>query len=67
MWGRERERDRETPGGIVDHRALRDRGRTREREINNLNPEDPGKGRRARERDNERTSQRGREEERGQV
>lgn len=40
-----REGEGETPGGILDHRALRDRERTREREINNLNPEDPGEGR----------------------
>lgn len=62
-----REGERETPRGILDHRALTDRENMREREINNLNPADPGGGRRARERDNERTRQRGREEERGQV
>lgn len=53
-------REGETPGGILDHRAPRDRERTREseREINNLNPEDPGEGRCAKKRDNERARQR---------
>lgn len=32
MGRRERERERDTPGGILDHRALRGRGNMREKE-----------------------------------